>query len=494
MAKDYYSILGVSKTATLQEITKAYRKLALKYHPDRSGGNEAMFKEIVEAHEVLSDSYHRQNYDILSQGAEQFPGRGIDYEGPSANIIDSRANSTRNDFHREIQLRQQAAEEINSFLHSRNYFSSGMYLIVEGGGYGNWNNKIWEIEFSEVENYKNQLLNFVKEKLKEEESRNGNPNIYPRTGSGVPPNPNGPQEKCYCCLKWLNQAEVMWHEGSKIGRHPVCSFKCGKKLDEKNQGNETTADTDKGEKPSSTSSPTPPPSQSSGEKTSENSTIKDNIQVEQTKKSNEYNENLNQAEKPVATLEQKAQAVKESGSMVGEETPEQQSRRENLEKELVEKNSVLASEALLGRIENNLKANNLSLTELPAEIQNDYQKIKENKEIASRINESIGKTGVKKLIQSLKKEIANLTNANPEKIKELKEKLLKIICSNNRFHWEYKQEAQSLLKQLESKQNQNASDNKFPVGWVIGGGALVVISLVTIAFIVRKRKKKRIVK
>ena len=64
--KDYYEILGVSRTATEEELKKAYRKLALKYHPDRNPGDkqaEEKFKEINEAYAVLSDSEKRQRYD-----------------------------------------------------------------------------------------------------------------------------------------------------------------------------------------------------------------------------------------------------------------------------------------------------------------------------------------------------------------------------------------------------------------------------------------------
>jgi molecular chaperone DnaJ len=63
---DYYKILGVPKTASEDDIKKAYRKLARKYHPDLNPGNaqaEAKFKEITEAHEVLSNVEKRQNYD-----------------------------------------------------------------------------------------------------------------------------------------------------------------------------------------------------------------------------------------------------------------------------------------------------------------------------------------------------------------------------------------------------------------------------------------------
>lgn len=64
MAKrDYYEVLGISKGASADEIKKAYRKLAVQHHPDKQGGDEAKFKEIGEAYEVLKDSAKRQRYD-----------------------------------------------------------------------------------------------------------------------------------------------------------------------------------------------------------------------------------------------------------------------------------------------------------------------------------------------------------------------------------------------------------------------------------------------
>jgi len=78
--KDYYEVLGVIKSASAEEIKKAYRKLALKYHPDRNKGDkgaEAKFKEASEAYHVLSDKERRTNYDQFGHAAfEGAGGRG----------------------------------------------------------------------------------------------------------------------------------------------------------------------------------------------------------------------------------------------------------------------------------------------------------------------------------------------------------------------------------------------------------------------------------
>ena len=79
--RDYYEVLGVDRNATDEEIRKAFRKLAFKYHPDHNcdDGAEDRFKEINEAYEVLSDSDKRAAYDRFGHGgAESFFGRGFE--------------------------------------------------------------------------------------------------------------------------------------------------------------------------------------------------------------------------------------------------------------------------------------------------------------------------------------------------------------------------------------------------------------------------------
>ena len=81
MAKrDYYEVLGVDKSASAAEIKKAYRKLAIKYHPDKNPGNkeaEEKFKEAAEAYSVLSDDQKRQQYDQFGfNGPNGFGGDG----------------------------------------------------------------------------------------------------------------------------------------------------------------------------------------------------------------------------------------------------------------------------------------------------------------------------------------------------------------------------------------------------------------------------------
>lgn len=97
--KDYYEILGVSRNATEAEIKQAYRRLALKYHPDKNPGNkeaEERFKEISEAYEVLTDAEKRRIYDLY--GHEGLEGQGYSTGFTDINDIFSAFSDIFEDF------------------------------------------------------------------------------------------------------------------------------------------------------------------------------------------------------------------------------------------------------------------------------------------------------------------------------------------------------------------------------------------------------------
>ena len=82
--RDYYEVLGISKTASEDEIKKAYRKIAIKYHPDRNPGDkeaEEKFKEAAEAYNVLHDPQKRQQYDQFGFNGPMGGGFGGGFDG-----------------------------------------------------------------------------------------------------------------------------------------------------------------------------------------------------------------------------------------------------------------------------------------------------------------------------------------------------------------------------------------------------------------------------
>lgn len=128
--KDYYQILGVSKNASFEEIKKAYRKLAMIYHPDRNQGDkesEEKFKDINEAYDVLSDAEKRKKYDLL---------------GNSIKDDDFYANSNKNDSRIEESdswssifddIRKDLKEEFSDFF--KNVFDKASSTFNKGRDY-----------------------------------------------------------------------------------------------------------------------------------------------------------------------------------------------------------------------------------------------------------------------------------------------------------------------------------------------------------------------
>src|ERR671920_720604 len=102
--RDYYETLGVGKTASEAELKAAFRKLAMKYHPDRNPGDkdaELHFKEINEAYQALSDSQKRAAYDRFGHaafngaGGAGRPGFGADFSDFMTDIFDNFFGDTR---------------------------------------------------------------------------------------------------------------------------------------------------------------------------------------------------------------------------------------------------------------------------------------------------------------------------------------------------------------------------------------------------------------
>ncbi len=101
MSKDYYEILGVTKSASKDEIKKAFYKLAHKYHPDKKEGDEKKFKEVNEAYQVLSDDAKRSKYDQFGPGFQNAGGNhghGGGFEGFDFGGFQNGAGFDFNDF------------------------------------------------------------------------------------------------------------------------------------------------------------------------------------------------------------------------------------------------------------------------------------------------------------------------------------------------------------------------------------------------------------
>ena len=134
MAKrDYYDVLGVNKSASKDEIKKAYRKLALKYHPDKTKGDkssEEKFKEASEAYHVLSDEKRKTNYDQFGHAAfEGGGGQGFggfdtssfsdifeDFFGDFGGSSSRRASNRGNDLRYDVNINLEEAYRL-SLIH-----------------------------------------------------------------------------------------------------------------------------------------------------------------------------------------------------------------------------------------------------------------------------------------------------------------------------------------------------------------------------------------
>ncbi|MCR5698315.1 MAG: DnaJ domain-containing protein [Treponemataceae bacterium] len=133
--EDLYKILGVEKTATQDQLKKAYRKLAMQYHPDRNPGDknaEEMFKKINEAYSILSDEEKRKQYDLY--GNEQYNARQYQYQNDSqANYSYYYQDNPFEQWFRENQNRDWSEQyEQNTRNYRRATKGAGFSAIISG--------------------------------------------------------------------------------------------------------------------------------------------------------------------------------------------------------------------------------------------------------------------------------------------------------------------------------------------------------------------------
>lgn len=164
MNKDFYTLLGISKTASKDEIKKAYRKLAVKWHPDKNKGDsdaEEKFKQISEAYDVLSDENKRSQYDqfghdaftqsntagnngfqqdpfdifnsFFGNGARVNPGSGFNNNFFTRENGGSKQNN-RGGANLKINLEVQLKDIVNDINHTLSYTRDGMCKVCNGTG------------------------------------------------------------------------------------------------------------------------------------------------------------------------------------------------------------------------------------------------------------------------------------------------------------------------------------------------------------------------
>lgn len=133
--QNYYEVLGVEKNATQDEIKKAYRKLAMQHHPDRTNGDDTKFKEIKQAYEILSDESKRANYDQFGSAEPNHFGGGFNGFG-GFNPHDIFSNFFRQDqpTHQQIIVSVTLEESVQGCTKPINYVKTSNCDSCNGTG------------------------------------------------------------------------------------------------------------------------------------------------------------------------------------------------------------------------------------------------------------------------------------------------------------------------------------------------------------------------
>ena len=129
MAESYYDILGVPKNATIEEIKIAFRKLALRYHPDKNPGTEEFFIKVLKAYEILSDPNLREKYDKGFLSVTSIPFSNKQQRKNRWDI--NKEDEKRREYYKNYfnKLKQEYEKEKQKYEHSKSTYNEWMHWI-----------------------------------------------------------------------------------------------------------------------------------------------------------------------------------------------------------------------------------------------------------------------------------------------------------------------------------------------------------------------------
>ena len=550
MTRNYYEILEISETATPEEIKKAYRKLALKWHPDKNRGSEEAeekFKEIGKAYFVLSDPDKKRDYDAGGEGTNFFSEWEDYYNGEKIRLQEER-----------IRLRKGLIDEVVDELDPSLWFP-----------YSDWKEKARSFtETKEFTQFLNTLVEAAKriwksrdEKwAKQEEEIEKRFELRGKVSDEI-------INEMYLSSVWgsdldpkLWEPYESWNEKlcgipitiSGEGIEELKSFKeemikAVKEVEAKRSVEKEEREKKRKEKTTSKIEEAKNFAIEEIEKEMKNNVYSE-LKVEELGEYSNYKERINSLNRKfeISALREEViegilKLAKEKGQNNTNSTPKRNQRTsfnhewDNLQSELLEEKLELERKKLeeeLEQLKKNKTENSQQQEENQKKIEEKEKKLtelkqkkdsKKNQKSDNNENWNQEKAALEKQIQQLKTD--NKTEELTKKVNDLETIIKQLEVENKRLKAEieelkkendntpefkaYLNKKEAELKDKEQKLEQlrdiskdnnsntqnsenDNSNNKFPTGWVIGGGILVVVGLITLFIIKGKKKKKNV--